>query len=102
MALWPEKQRIAQAEIDRVIGAERLPLIQDRPHLPYVNALIKEVLRWRPVLPLGMSLLLFPSDCNSYSRTSGLARATTEDDVYQGYLIPKSTVIIPNVWCVSL
>lgn len=60
MALWPEKQRIAQAEIDRVIGAERLPLIQDRPHLPYVNALIKEVLRWRPVLPLGMSLLLFP------------------------------------------
>ena len=53
MALNRDKQRLAQEEIDRVIGTERLPTINDRPNLPYVNALIKEVMRWNPAVPLG-------------------------------------------------
>ena len=53
MALNRDKQRLAQEEIDRVIGTERLPTIKDRPNLPYVNALIKEVMRWNPAVPLG-------------------------------------------------
>ncbi|KAG5635495.1 hypothetical protein H0H81_011030, partial [Sphagnurus paluster] len=53
MALNPDKQALAQAEIDRVVGAERLPVIADRPDLPYLGALIKETLRWYPVAPLG-------------------------------------------------
>jgi len=52
MALNPEKQKAAQAEIDRVIGGDRLPIIEDRENLPYVDAVIKEVLRWHPSLPL--------------------------------------------------
>ena len=44
MALHPEAQHQAQAEIDSVIGAERLPAISDRDSLTYVRALIKEVL----------------------------------------------------------
>ena len=53
MALHPEVQKKAQAEIDAVVGADRLPDIEDRPSLPYINALIKELLRWNLVTPLG-------------------------------------------------
>lgn len=52
MALHPEKQQLAQAEIDNVVGAGRLPTIDDRSSLPYVNAVIKETMRWHPILPL--------------------------------------------------
>ncbi|OGM40602.1 cytochrome P450 monooxygenase [Aspergillus bombycis] len=53
MALFPEAQRKAQAEIDRVVGPDRLPSFQDRENLPYINAMVKEILRWHPVLPMG-------------------------------------------------
>ena len=52
MALYPEKQREAQAELDEVVGTERMPKISDKVSLPYVNALIKETMRWHPALPL--------------------------------------------------
>ena len=53
MMLYPEVQRKAQAEIDRVIGNDRLPTLADRANLPYVDAVAKEVLRWRPAAPFG-------------------------------------------------
>ena len=53
MVLHPETQRRAQAEIDAIVGRERMPTFADRQHLPYINALIKELLRWRTVAPLG-------------------------------------------------
>jgi len=53
MQLYPEVQRKAQEELDRVIGKGRLPTIADRPNLPYIEAVIKELLRWNPVAPLG-------------------------------------------------
>jgi len=83
MALHPESQAKAQQEIDNVIGPERLPTIADLPHLPYVNAVIKESMRWQPVLPLG------------------IARMSGSDDVYNGLLIPKGTIVMPNVWAVA-
>lgn len=49
MTLFPNVQKKAQAEIDAVIGHERLPTHADRERLPYVNALVTEVLRWNPV-----------------------------------------------------
>ena len=45
MLLYPEIQRKAQAEVDRVIGSGRLPDFSDEPALPYVTALVKEILR---------------------------------------------------------
>ena len=54
MALHPEVQRQAQEEIERVVGNSRLPTLDDRAELPYVEALLKELLRWAPVTPLGM------------------------------------------------
>lgn len=53
MTLYPEVQRKAQAEIDAVVGKDRLPTFQDRDHLPYVDAICMELLRWLPVGPLG-------------------------------------------------
>jgi len=76
----PEVQRRAQAELDTVVGRDRLPTFADAPSLPYVSAVIKEVLRWRPSVPLG------------------LPHATIEDDWYEGMFIPKGTVCIPNAW----
>lgn len=53
MVLYPEAQHKAQAEIDRTIGGDRFPMLADQPNLPYIDALMKEVLRWKPVVPLG-------------------------------------------------
>ena len=47
MAMHPEIQNKAQAEIDAVIGRERLPDFGDRDSLPYVSAIVKEILRWQ-------------------------------------------------------
>jgi len=56
--MHPEVQRKAQAEIDGVIEGDRFPVLADQPDLPYVDALVKEVLRWNPVGPLGESAVL--------------------------------------------
>jgi cytochrome P450 len=80
MTLYPEAQRKAQAEIDAVIGTSRLPTFADRPSLPYVDALIKEVLRWHPVAPIGVPHL------------------STKEDVYGDHLIPTNSILIPNIW----
>lgn len=53
MVLHPDIQRKAQAEIDVVVGQNRLPAFADRSKLPYIDAIIREVLRWRPPVPLG-------------------------------------------------
>jgi len=54
MALYPEKQKSGQAELDRVVGTERMPTIDDLPSSPYVNAISKETMRWHPAFPLGL------------------------------------------------
>jgi cytochrome P450 len=54
MVLHPDAQRKAQMEIDNIIGLDRLPDFGDETSLPYVSALVKEVMRWHPVTPIGM------------------------------------------------
>ena len=54
MILYPKIQSKAQEEIDRVIGNNRLPLIGDRPNLPYVRSIMAEIFRWAPPAPLGV------------------------------------------------
>ncbi|KAG1729789.1 cytochrome P450 [Suillus lakei] len=80
MTLYPDVQKKAQAEIDGVVGPDRLPSFADRASLPYVEALAKEIIRWNPIAPTG-----FP-------------HCVTEDDIHDGYYIPKGSVIIPNIW----
>ncbi|KAI0646467.1 cytochrome P450 [Trametes meyenii] len=83
MTNFPEVQAKAQAELDAVVGPGRLPHFDDRPSLPYINALVKECLRWHIVVPLS------------------LPHRTTEDEVYNGYFIPKGTLILSNTWALS-
>ncbi|EXJ83758.1 hypothetical protein A1O1_07384 [Capronia coronata CBS 617.96] len=75
----------AHAELDAVIGQHRLPGFADEPALPYIRAVSKEALRWRPVAVLG-----------------GTPHASTEADTYQGYYIPKGTNILGNSWAINL
>jgi len=80
MLVYPETQARAQAELDAVIGRTRLPTFADYPHLPYIRAMVKELLRWRPIVPL-----ITP-------------HRSTEDDWYEGMFIPKGTICIANAW----
>ncbi|KAI0289331.1 cytochrome P450 [Russula brevipes] len=79
--LQPEVQRRAQEEIDSVTRRERFPTFEDRPKLPFVGALCKEVLRWRPAAPLH------------------IPHASTEDFVYEGLFIPKGTIYLISIIC---
>jgi cytochrome P450 len=80
MIAFPEVQRKAQAEIDAAVGRDRLPTFADAPRLPYVWATMKEVLRWRPTLMLGVP------------------HVATKEDWYEGMYIPRGSVCISNLW----
>jgi cytochrome P450 len=72
MALYPEVQKKAQAEIDAVIGPNRLPDFHDRPSLPYIDAILKELKRWNLVAPLGRLFVIIhhcyhPDEFRRYS-----------------------------------
>ena len=56
LVLYPEVQKRAQAELDAVITRDRLPTFDDRPRLPYIDAMCRELLRWQMVTPLGTGL----------------------------------------------
>ncbi|KAJ7463500.1 cytochrome P450 [Mycena galericulata] len=80
MILYPETQKRAQAEIDRVVGRDRMPSFADFDHLPYVRALVKETFRWRSIAPISVPHRL------------------AQDDYYEGYFLPKNTICIVNQW----
>ncbi|RPD52912.1 cytochrome P450 [Lentinus tigrinus ALCF2SS1-7] len=83
MANYPEVQKRAQTELDTVVGPHRLPTFDDEKLLPYVCALIKECLRWKSVIP------------------TGVAHLSMEEDEYQGYRIPKGSIVVSNIWAYS-
>ncbi|KAJ7612691.1 cytochrome P450 [Roridomyces roridus] len=80
MALHPEVMAKAQKEIDSVVGDGRLPGFSDKKDLPYTNALISEVHRWHTVVP------------------TGLPHRVMEDDVYNGWFLPKGSIVLANIW----
>jgi cytochrome P450 len=80
MIAFPEVQRRAQVELDAVVGRDRLPTFADAPRLPYICAILKEILRWRPAIPLGVP------------------HASSEEDWYQGTFVPKGAMCIANIW----
>ena len=56
MMLHPDIARNVQAEIDRVTSDSRLPILADRPNLPYTQAAILEAMRWHAVVPYGLGI----------------------------------------------
>ncbi|KAJ8128204.1 hypothetical protein O1611_g5430 [Lasiodiplodia mahajangana] len=81
LLIFPEVSKLAQAELDRVCG-DRLPDLNDLPDLPYIRGCMKESLRWMPTAVLG------------------IPHATTRDDEYLGYHIPKGASVMLNVWAI--
>jgi cytochrome P450 len=61
MALHPEVQAKAQADIDRVVGKDRLPDFSDRAALPYLDAITRETHRWHPVFPMSLYTYRHPT-----------------------------------------
>ncbi|KAK0497941.1 cytochrome P450 [Armillaria luteobubalina] len=80
MVLYPDVQKKGQAAIDAIIGSGRLPDFKDCACIPYLQAILNEVLRWAPVLPLSV-----PRRC-------------TEDNEYNGYHIPRGATVVCNSW----
>ncbi|KAG1887793.1 cytochrome P450 [Suillus subluteus] len=83
MVLYPDVQARARAEIDQVVGHDKMPCLDDRASLPYLDAILLEALRWYPIGPLGVP------------------HATSNDDVYDGYFIPKGAMVMVNQWALS-
>ncbi|TVY87600.1 Cytochrome P450 monooxygenase, partial [Lachnellula willkommii] len=81
-AKYPEVQRRAREEIDKVCGTERAPLFSDFKNLPYINACVKEGMRWRPTAP------------------AGLPHMSNKDDEYEGMFIPKGSMIFVGIWAI--
>lgn len=80
MVMHPEVQAKAQAEIDVIVGAGRLPMFGMEDSLPYLSAVVKECLRWQTVLPLGVPHRLIA------------------DDHYNGYFLSAGSIVIANTW----
>ncbi|KAH8107960.1 cytochrome P450 monooxygenase [Cristinia sonorae] len=83
MVREPDVYAKMQAEMEKFVGFERLPDLEDRQHLPYLNAVIKELYRWQPPSPLG------------------LPHMVTNDDEYRGCRIPGQAMLISNIWSMS-
>lgn len=85
-ALYPDFVKTARAELDEICGynAERLPVFSDKEKLPYIMAVVKEVLRWRPFVSTGIPHML------------------TKDDEYEGYKFPAGTVFTWNAYGIAL
>ncbi|KAH6879558.1 cytochrome p450 monooxygenase [Thelonectria olida] len=82
--IWPEIQKRGQEEIDRVVGHDRLPTMEDYDQLPFIRCCIKESLRWMPTVVLGVP------------------HALIKEDNYQGYRIPEGATVINNVWSIHM
>jgi cytochrome P450 len=80
MVLYPNIQKKAQDDIDRITGGGRLPTFADKTSLPYISCVVWECLRWNPATPMAVP------------------HRVTEDDEYNGFRIPKGSTIIANVW----
>ncbi|XP_020189218.1 flavonoid 3',5'-hydroxylase 1-like [Aegilops tauschii subsp. strangulata] len=79
----PAILRRAQAEMDGVVGRDRLLQESDIPHLPYLRAICKETFRLHPSTPLS------------------LPRLSTEPCTVQGYHIPEGTRLLVNIWAIG-
>jgi len=83
LVAYPDKQKKCQEELDAVVGRSRMPAFEDRDNLPYLKATVREVLRWRSAVAIGVQ------------------HVTMQDDWYQGYFIPKGTICFANIWSLN-
>ncbi|KAI0086646.1 cytochrome P450 [Irpex rosettiformis] len=80
---YPEEQAKVQAQLDEVVGRERVPSKEDEPLLPRVVAFYMEVYRWRPV------------------SWGGFAHRATQDIIWNDYVIPEGATVVGSHWCIA-
>ncbi|KIJ12558.1 hypothetical protein PAXINDRAFT_14638 [Paxillus involutus ATCC 200175] len=99
----PHVWKRAQAEIDSVIGMDRLPEFDDRPSLPYVEAILRETMRWQPVVPLTLQASRMLQRVVMFIRVFTYLKACLS-------LAPRSTrharyitgaIVFTNIWAMS-
>ncbi|OWF51175.1 cytochrome P450 2H2-like [Mizuhopecten yessoensis] len=75
----PDVQKRCHEEVMKVVGEGRFPSLSDRSQMPYIEATITEILRCGNIVPLGVP------------------HATSEDVHFKGHIIPKGTMLMPNI-----
>ncbi|KAG9048564.1 hypothetical protein FS837_012505 [Tulasnella sp. UAMH 9824] len=83
MTLYPQVQARAREEVDRMYGEGYPQGSEEQEKLPFIHAVVLESMRWNPPV------------------STGLPHASREDDIYEGYFIPKGTTVIGNLWQIS-
>ncbi|KAJ3540244.1 hypothetical protein NMY22_g4378 [Coprinellus aureogranulatus] len=100
MVCNPEVQAKARAEVDRVVGQDRLPEFSDQENMPYLRAVMKELLRqvYRPHTHTHnpATYAVNRKQVETKCPAPGVPHMSTQDDVYNGYFIPKNTMVIIN------
>ena len=91
MVHYPGAQKKAQAHLDEVLGGDRLPQLSDRDRLPYIDCLIKEVLRWGT--PVALCMLVGGRRRFQLTCSVAPAHLLMQDDEYRGYTIPKGSYV---------
>ena len=83
MVLNPAEMLKGQEAVDAIVGEDRLPNFEDLAQMPYINQIVKEVMRWRPVINMG------------------IPHSNTAEDEVNGYYVPKDSVIFGNMWAMQ-
>jgi hypothetical protein len=98
LLLFPKVAERVFEEIQSVTQGLRLPRVSDQSQMPYTTAVWKEVVRWRPILPLGQLFYLGSLCVHAYSvqMTLGVPHVNLQDEIVKGYFIPKGTIIHQN------
>ena len=83
MVLNPGVMHKGQKAVDAAVDSNRLPTFEDLPKMPYINQIVKEVMRWRPIINMG------------------IPHSNPEEEEFQGYRIPKDSIIVGNIWAMQ-
>jgi cytochrome P450 len=99
LAAHQDAQAKVQEEVDRVVGRSRLPNKEDLPKLHYCRAFVAESQRFSSeALP---EQVKNAGGLVSSSPRPGVPHRLEQDDVYEGYLLPKGSTVIANAWTMS-
>ncbi|PHH63842.1 hypothetical protein CDD81_5399 [Ophiocordyceps australis] len=81
---YPETMRNVQKELDTAVPEDQLVELANLQNLPYLRAFVREVLRWRPIVP------------------GGIPHSPMRDDVYGEFFIPQGAMVVANHWSLDM
>ncbi|KAM0345675.1 hypothetical protein ACHAPU_006330 [Fusarium lateritium] len=79
----PDFVKRAHLVLDAVVGRDRLPRFSDRSSLAYIDAIVSELMRWRPISP------------------GSIPRRADKQDDFNGVSIAKNATVFANAWSIG-